>query len=62
MAVCYSCGKQRTVGNNVSHSNKKTKRVLNPNLQRIKIQTDKGPRREFVCTRCIRSGRVKKVI
>ncbi len=62
MAVCYVCGKQRTVGNHVSHSNKKTKRVLKPNLQRVKIITGRGPSREYVCTRCIRSGRVTKAI
>jgi len=62
MAICYVCGKKRMVGNNVSHSNKKTKRIFKPNLQKIKIMTDKGPKKTYVCTRCIRSGLVKKVI
>ncbi len=62
MATCYVCGKKRMVGNNVSHSNKKTKRVFKPNLQRIRILTESGPRRTYVCTRCIRSGHITKVI
>ena len=62
MAECYVCGKKKVTGHHVSHSNKKTKRVFKPNLQRIKILTDKGPRRTYVCTRCIRSGAVTKVV
>ncbi len=62
MAACYVCGKIRAVGNNVSHSNRKTKRVFKPNLQRIRIVTAQGPRRAYVCTRCIRSGKITKAI
>ncbi len=62
MAECYVCGKKKVSGNHVSHSHKKTKRVFKPNLQRIRVQTEKGPRRRYVCTRCIRSGAVKKAI
>lgn len=62
MAVCYACGKRRITGNNVSHANNKTKRKIMPNLQRIRIYTDSGVKREYVCTRCIRSGLIKKVV
>lgn len=31
--VCQITGKKAMVGNNVSHSNRKTKRRFNPNLQ-----------------------------
>lgn len=62
MAVCEVCGKRKVVGNNVSHANNRTKRFFRPNLQRIKIQTPGGVRRAHVCTRCIRSGMVKKAI
>ena len=33
MKVCEITGKTAQVGNNVSHSNKKTKRRFNPNLK-----------------------------
>lgn len=35
--VCQITGKQRLVGNNVSHSQRKTKRVQQPNLITKKI-------------------------
>ncbi|HXW68619.1 MAG TPA: 50S ribosomal protein L28 [Dissulfurispiraceae bacterium] len=60
MAACSICGKQRAVGNNVSHANNRTKRVLMPNIQKIRIITDHGNKRSYVCTRCIRSGKVVK--
>lgn len=62
MAKCFSCGKGKVVGNNVSHANNRTKRQVMPNLQRARIATDRGIRREYVCTRCLRSGLVKKAV
>ncbi|UCG78131.1 MAG: 50S ribosomal protein L28 [Nitrospirota bacterium] len=62
MAVCYVCGKAKKVGNRVSHANNKNKRWSKPNLQKIKIN-DKGTLLSAsVCTRCIKSGKVVKVI
>ncbi|HNN43793.1 MAG TPA: 50S ribosomal protein L28, partial [Nitrospira sp.] len=34
--ACDLCGKKHQTGNNVSHANNRTKRVFNPNLQRVK--------------------------
>lgn len=62
MASCFVCGKTRTVGNNVSHANNRTKRQVFPNLQRTKIATDSGTKRTYVCTRCLRSGKIKKAV
>jgi large subunit ribosomal protein L28 len=62
MASCATCGKQRTIGNNVSHANNKTKRRIMPNLQRMRVISDNGVRRLYVCTRCLRSGKVKKAV
>ena len=62
MASCAVCGKQRMIGNNVSHANNKTKRRIMPNLQRMRIITRNGIQRVYVCTRCIRSGIVKKAV
>jgi large subunit ribosomal protein L28 len=59
--TCDCCGKGRLVGNKVSHSNIKTKRVQRPNLQRVHALVDGSPRRIRVCTRCLRSGLVTKV-
>ncbi len=62
MAVCTVCGKKRVTGNNVSHANNRTKRVFMPNLQRMRIQTEHGVRKLHVCTRCLRSGKIKKAV
>ncbi len=62
MAVCSMCGKKRTVGNNVSHAHNKTKRVFHPNLQRIKVMDNGSAKTLYVCTRCLRTGAIKKAV
>lgn len=59
--VCAICGKKRSVGNNVSHANNKSKRVWRPNLKRVKAKVEGRVQRALVCTDCIHSGRVQKV-
>lgn len=60
---CEVCGKKAQVGNLVSHSNIKTKRRFNPNLQTVRHQFPDGEVRTItVCTRCLRSGAVKKPV
>lgn len=59
--ACEICGKKRMVSLNVSHSNRKSKRVQRANIQRVKVQLENGGvTRMHVCTRCIRTGCVKK--
>ena len=60
--ACDICTKRHQSGHNVSHANNKTKRVFNPNLQTVKALINGSPRRIRVCTRCLRSGRVKKSV
>ncbi len=62
--VCDVCGKGPVVGNNVSHANNKTKKVWYPNLQRIRCLDNKtgAVKKVKVCTRCLRSGFVKKAL
>lgn len=58
---CFFCGKKPQVGNLVSHSNIKTKRRFQPNLQCVRHQAADGSVRKIsACTRCIRSGLVNK--
>jgi len=57
---CDYCGKGRLVGNQVSHSNIKTKMVQRPNLQRVKVSIGGTALRARVCTRCLRSGFIDK--
>ncbi len=60
--VCEICGKGPFFGQSVSHSHKASKKKWKPNLQHVKAKTDSGVRRIWVCTRCLRSGKVAKVI
>jgi len=60
--TCDLCGKRRQSGHNVSHANNKTKRVFLPNLQSVKALVNGAARRLRVCTRCLRTGRVKKAV
>ena len=59
---CSICGKNRMSGNNVSHANNKTKRVFRPNLQSVRALVNGATQRIKVCTRCLRSGLVKKAV
>ncbi len=61
MRHCHICGKHPSVGNNVSHANNKTKRRWRPNLQEVRAEVGGGVKRILACTRCIRSGKVRKV-
>jgi len=60
MATCIYCGKGPAVGNNVSHSNRRTKRWLHANIQKVRAVINGSTRRISVCTSCIRSGLVGK--
>lgn len=55
--VCALCGKGKMSGNNVSHSNRRTKRTFSANVQKIGLEVDGVPTREYVCTRCMRTLR-----
>ena len=60
--VCAVCGKKPSFGHNRSHSMVATKRRFNPNLQRVRIMLAGKATREYVCTRCLRSGKVEKAL
>ena len=58
--ACDYCGKARQKAHKVSHSNIKTRKWQEPNLQPVRAVVDGVVRRLRACTRCIRSGRVVK--
>jgi large subunit ribosomal protein L28 len=60
--VCSVCGKKPAFGNNRSHSMVATKRRFDPNLQRVRVLVNGAPRRAYVCTRCLKSGKVVKAV
>lgn len=60
--ICTVCGKRPLTGNQISKSIRHTKRRWMPNLQRVRVQTEDGTKRIRVCAKCIRSGKITKVI
>lgn len=59
---CAICGKGVITGMKYSHSHIRSKRKWAPNLQKVKALINGTPKRVFVCTSCLRSGKVKKAI
>ena len=59
---CDICGKKPQIGNNVSHAHNLNKRHFNPNIHQMKISVDGIVKKAMVCTRCLRSGKVTKVV
>lgn len=70
---CDICGKGPSTGNRVKSRGRakreggvgvkqtgRTKRRFNPNLQRVWALVDGQKQRIRACTKCIKSGRVKK--
>jgi large subunit ribosomal protein L28 len=60
--VCYVCGKGPAFGHSRSHSMVASKRRFNPNLQKVRIEVAGAPLREYVCTRCLKAGKVQKAV
>jgi large subunit ribosomal protein L28 len=63
---CSVCGKGTISGKSVARRTTHTLRVslrrFKPNLQKVKAITDSGPRRVYVCTSCLRSGKVQRAV
>ncbi len=60
--ICHSCGKGPAFGQSRSHSMVATKRRFDPNLQKVRILVGKAPKRVYVCTRCLKAGKVTKAL
>ncbi|MBQ1423913.1 MAG: 50S ribosomal protein L28 [Lachnospiraceae bacterium] len=60
MAKCSVCGKSVLFGNAVSHSHRRSNKIFKPNVKRVNIQTEAGNKRVYVCTSCLRSGKVQR--
>lgn len=63
--ICKICDKRPQVGNLVSHARNRVKRWIYPNVQKIHFTIPKlgtNVYRGSVCTRCIKAGKVEKVI
>ncbi|HJZ10938.1 MAG TPA: 50S ribosomal protein L28 [Acidobacteriota bacterium] len=60
--VCDVCGKGPRVGHNISHAHNVTSRRWLPNLHKMKAKVGNSIKTLKVCTSCLRSNRVQKVV
>ncbi len=64
--ICFVCSKRPQVGNLVSHARNRVKRWIYPNVHKMCfIVTGSGSRnvvRGAVCTKCVKAGKVEKVV
>jgi large subunit ribosomal protein L28 len=58
---CFITGKGPKTGNAVSHSVRKTRRSWGVNVQKVRILVDGKPKRVYVSTRALKSGKVERV-
>lgn len=59
---CDICGKGPAVGHRISHAHNLTRRRWLPNLGSMRALVNGSPRRVKVCTRCLKAGRVTKLV
>lgn len=60
VAKCEVCGKSVLFGNKVSHSHRRFNKIFKPNVKKVNVQTEAGNKRVYVCTSCLRSGKVQR--
>lgn len=62
--ICVVCDKRPQVANSVSNANNKTKRWVYPNVHviRYSIKGQRSVSRGAVCTKCVKAGKVEKVV
>ena len=64
MAKCAICEKSISYGNKISiarsHVSRRTSRVWKPNLRSVKVVINGEPQKIHVCSKCLRSGKVKR--
>lgn len=64
--ICAVCGKRPQVANMVSHAKNRTKKWVYPNVQKMRYTltecTSGHVHADTVCTKCIKSKKITKVI
>ncbi|NLJ80589.1 MAG: 50S ribosomal protein L28 [Firmicutes bacterium] len=57
---CVICDKGSLAGNRRSRALNKNRRAWKPNLQKTRVLIKGSPQRAYVCTRCLKSGKVER--
>ena len=58
---CFG-GKGVSFGNQFSRPHRRSNRPWKPNVKRVKAVVDGTPKHVYVCTRCLRSGKVTRAV
>lgn len=62
MAKCAICEKAAHFGNAVSHSHRRSNKKWNANVKSVKVKVNGASQKMYVCTSCLRSGKVERCI
>lgn len=55
--ICSICGKGKMAGHQVSHSNIKTNKHWQANIQKVKVDIDGKEEKAYVCTKCLKTSK-----
>jgi large subunit ribosomal protein L28 len=58
--VDFFTGRKTSSGNNRSHAMNKTKRTVKPNLQKVRVLINGKPKKVWVSTRTLKSGKITR--
>lgn len=57
---CAICGRGAQSGSSISHAHNVTRRKFKVNLQTVRVRIEDRVKKIRVCTKCLRSGKVKR--
>ena len=60
MAKCAICDKGAHFGIAVSHSHRRSNKMWKSNVKSVRVNVNGAARKMYVCTSCLRSGKVER--
>ena len=60
VAKCSICDKGAHFGIAVSHSHRRSNKMWKSNVKSVKVSVNGAARKMYVCTSCLRSGKVER--
>jgi len=60
MAKCSVCDKGAHFGNAVSHSHRRSNKMWKSNVKSVRVNVSGATKKMYVCTSCLRSGKVER--
>jgi large subunit ribosomal protein L28 len=60
MAKCAICDKSAHFGNAVSHSHRRSNKMWKANVKSVRVMIKGNAQKMYVCTSCLRSGKVER--